>query len=239
MTTGPPRLIATAVAVAIACFAMARMLVSDPLLIVESVGLGVVVVWLPVLVVASLPTVRLAHGLGSVSRHARRHGVVYRLVSSGTPTAFVAGLLFPTIFVTTAADAALSDDELRAVLYHEDHHRRTRGPLRAAARAAWSVMLLRRPFAQRWSGMMAILDEIGADRAAMRRGTTLGTLASALLKTEVAPGLGFTAGDDLRVRALVDGRSPAIGPRASEWLPLVIVTAMIIGCWIAGTTTPL
>lgn len=105
-----------------------------------------------------------------------------KVIADPRPQAFCAGYLHPTVYVSQAAIALLSESELRAVLAHEHHHRKVRDPLRLACgrilgRALFFVPVLR-PLWDRY----ADLAELSADRAAVLASAgDQGPLASALL----------------------------------------------------------
>jgi hypothetical protein len=80
-----------------------------------------------------------------------------------------------------------------------------------------------------------------ADAAALRRGVSPGTLASALLKSDVSligAGAAFSAASDRRLRNLLDaaaGQAAAKAPRLPyEWLPLAAVVIVTVACHIGG-----
>jgi hypothetical protein len=105
-----------------------------------------------------------------------------QVIADPRPQAFCAGYLRPTVYVSQRALDLLSEPELRAVLAHEDHHRRVRDPLRLASgriagRALFFVPVLR----SLWE-RYADLAELNADRAAVRASAGhQAALASALL----------------------------------------------------------
>jgi hypothetical protein len=96
--------------------------------------------------------------------------------------AFCAGLLRPQIFLSTGTLRQLRDDELEAVLAHEEHHRRRRDPLRIAVARVFGHAFFFLPILRRLSDRYCAMAELAADDAAVR--TAPGgsaTLASALL----------------------------------------------------------
>jgi hypothetical protein len=130
----------------------------------------------------------------------------------------------------------LTPGERAAVVLHEVHHASTLAPVRAALVQAWvwgasGVPRLHAALAARLAEI-----EIEADRFALVAGASRRDLASALVKLDNgAMGLGFTGGGDERVRALLagSGRRGAVEP--VEWLPLLVLVALVAGCWMAGT----
>lgn len=115
-------------------------------------------------------------------------GVGCHLIASAEPQAFCAGFLRPRIYLSEGARDQLEADELRAVLAHEEHHRRRRDPLRLlAARIAGDAFFFV-PILRRIAERYAALGELAADEAAVKALRGHGPLASALLKFS-EPGL--------------------------------------------------
>ena len=115
------------------------------------------------------------------AQHPRPYGDVI-LVDDDEPRAFCAGLLRPQIFLSTGTLRQLRDDELAAVLAHEEHHRRRRDPLRIAVARVFGHAFFFLPILNRLSDRYCAMAELAADDAAVR--TAPGgsaTLASALL----------------------------------------------------------
>jgi hypothetical protein len=115
------------------------------------------------------------------AQHPRPYGAVI-LVDDDEPRAFCAGLLRPEIFLSTGTLCQLRDDELAAVLAHEEHHRRRRDPLRIAVARVFGHAFFFLPILNRLSDRYCAMAELAADDAAVR--TAPGgsaTLASALL----------------------------------------------------------
>ena len=115
------------------------------------------------------------------AQHPRPYGDVI-LVDDDEPRAFCAGLLRPQIFLSTGTLRQLRDDELEAVLAHEEHHRRRRDPLRIAVARVFGHAFFFLPILRRLSDRYCAMAELAADDAAVRTapgGST--TLASALL----------------------------------------------------------
>ncbi|MBF8298539.1 MAG: putative family unassigned peptidase, partial [candidate division NC10 bacterium] len=132
-------------------------------------------------------------------------GVPCRVSPELGTDALVIGLLRPRVFVGASLLAALADDELEAVVYHEDHHRRTRAPLRAAALGAW-LRLLGRSESVRSTVLDRLTDlETLADADAIRRGSSPQSLARALLKGDLSlQPVAFSYAADRRVERLLD-----------------------------------
>ena len=163
-------------------------------------------------------------------------GVQVRVLPAGGSHAFVLGALRPRIYVGDALLTHLDGDEVRAVIRHEDHHRRTRAPLRAAALQAWGVILgpvgpARNAVADRLAAL-----EIEADRAALAAGSSASTLARALLKADRlgVGGTSFASVADQRITWLVGrDRSGADAWRPAlpyEWLPAAAFLLFVVAC---------
>ena len=128
-------------------------------------------------VVRSLRTVDRRR-IGTADVHVFQHG---------SALAFCAGLLRPRIYVSTGTLAALSVDELDAVIAHEQHHARQRDPLRVFIAGVLADGLFFAPALKYVAERYGALAELAADRAAVRihRGDA-SPLASALLAFERA-----------------------------------------------------
>lgn len=113
---------------------------------------------------------------------ARRSSTVpVHCVAGGEPVAFCAGLWRPRVYVSYAAVATLADDELTAVLAHEDAHARHHDPLRGlVSRAAVEVALVA-PLLRWWQHHRHLHAELAADRAAVAHAGAP-ALAGALLR---------------------------------------------------------
>lgn len=226
-------LVAAAAAV---CFAASAATQGDPLFLVETVGVAAVVVWMVMVVVLIGRTAALARELSGAAVRCSFAGVECRLIPGSRPRAFVAGVRRPSVFVTTGAIAALTPDELRAVVLHEAHHARTLAPVRAALVDAWYGAGRCVP----WLGAMLAARlaaiEIDADRFALSGGVARRHLASALVKLEASPGsVGFNGGGDGRLQALLDEAAVPAPTAPVEWLPLLVVVGLGVGCRLAGT----
>jgi hypothetical protein len=118
-----------------------------------------------------------------VGRLGDRAGV--QVIADPRPQAFCAGYLRPTVYISQGALDLLSDEELQAVLAHEDHHSRVRDPLRFACGRILSQALFFVPALRALFRRYADLAELNADGAAVRGGAGgRAALASALLALE-------------------------------------------------------
>ncbi len=123
-------------------------------------------------------------------------------------------------------------------MLHEEHHRRSRAPLRTAALGAWWYL------ARSSTGAREALDarlaqiEVDADRYALKHGVSRRAIAGALLKTEWSPmGLGFGAHAQARVNHLLDAQDGRLPEQARavpyEWAPVVVALGIIVACHVA------
>jgi hypothetical protein len=165
-------------------------------------------------------------------------GVPCRITTALGADAVVVGTLRPEIYVGRSLFGALSAEEVRAVLYHEDHHRRTLAPLRAAALGAWLRLLGRCSAVVRGHILDRLADlETLADADAIRRGSTARSLARALLKGDASPQpVSFAYAAERRVGQLLaraDGVSIDTARRLPyEWLPVLLLGVATLGCHI-------
>jgi Zn-dependent protease with chaperone function len=120
----------------------------------------------------------------------RHHPVIGEFVIAGErvhvfessqPLAFTQGATRPRIHLSTGARERMTDDQLRAVVAHEAHHRRRRDPLRLLATRALGKSLFFAPAVAAIGADYARLSELEADGAAIDVSGTPRPLAAALL----------------------------------------------------------
>ena len=112
-------------------------------------------------------------------------GAGVQVIADPRPQAFCAGYLRPSVYISLGALHLLSDEELEAVLAHEDHHLRARDPLRLACGRILSQALFFVPALRTLFRRYADVAELNADGAAVRGGAGgRAALASALLAFE-------------------------------------------------------
>lgn len=231
------RLAAVIGAVAVWCLTADRTAGGDPMLALELAGGVLVGAWATV----ALRSIRLGHLLAGEltvrSRPAIVQGIRCNVISGGGHQAFVLGAVRPRIWIGDGLLAALDPGELRAVLLHEDHHRRTFAPLRTAALEAWLTLFGWSPHVHSLvTERLVDLEEL-ADVDALEQGVSPATLASALLKGEPSrarAAAGLSRAADRRIVTLLElaaGR-PGTGSRKLpyEWLPFAVVAAVALGC---------
>lgn len=217
------------------CAVTALLAGGDPMLVVEIVAGTVGALWAALTLREIWAARTLGRRLASESADAIVGGVRCRILGNGSREAVVVGALVPTIYVGTSLLAVLDGDERRGVLLHEEHHRRTRAPLRAAALDAWLRLAGHPRILERFLKERLADLEVSADAYAMAAGATPGALASALLKGQPAasPGTAFADASERRIGALLDaarGVAPRRRPPPLEWLPQAIVGVTVLSC---------
>jgi len=197
---------------------------------------GVVVLGAVAVVVAAA----LARFVVRARRHQQLDGALRRssvpAVVADTPvrlaavedSAFVSGLLRPTIYCSRNLPCRLTVDELRAVLLHERAHQQSRDPF-------WLLLLeVVTPVARlhrrgrAWLERAVAAREIAADHRALEHGATRRALASALIKVAPVPDgrfPGFASSAELRLRALL--APDASGPTSPRRWPWVVAGAVV------------
>lgn len=148
--------------------------------------------------------------------------------------AFCAGLVYPTVFISEAAVAGLSDSELLAVLHHEADHARKREPLRRAARMAAAEVLTFLPIVRWWSERQIARSELSADAAAERM-VGRSALAGALLvmTAPAIPQAAFVGHAELRARRLLGMTIDEQAPPRAVWAATFVYTWLALslaGC---------
>jgi len=211
----------------------------DPMLLVEAVIGSAISLWTFCVALELAAARRVERALVFEAIPAVIGGVPCRLTHALGTDAAVVGVLRPRIYVGFDLVRTLSHDEMKAVLYHEDHHRLTRAPLRAAALTGW-LRLFGRATPVRRMVLDRLADlETMADTEAMRRGSTPGSLARALLKGDEPIGrpAAFSYAAERRVEQLlrhVAGAEPAGNRRLPyEWLPVAMFVVAAVGCHLA------
>ena len=157
------------------------------------------------------------------------------VIDDAAPQAFCAGYLRPRVYISRGALELLSGEELGAVLFHEDHHRSTRDPLRFACARVLSQALFFLPALRPLGDRYHEVAEQNADAAAVRASAgERGPLASALLAFDAAAPAGVAGISPDRVDSLL-GESPRWRPPS----PLIAVSlatlcSLIVLLWRAS-----
>lgn len=177
-------------------------------------------------------TKRLLQALDS-SRHAiasRQHDLLERLglpsqvriIRSARPFAMTAGLLRPRIFISTALLELLEDDELEAVLLHEQDHVQHFDPLQVLMGRALSTAFFFVPLVSALVRRHQAAIELAADEYVLARQGGVVGLSAAVLKLlhaqEIVPAVsGFGGMTNLRLSHLLDQPFvlPAVPRRAT------------------------
>lgn len=149
---------------------------------------------------------------------ARAHTTV---VDSREVFAFTAGQQKPRIYLSRAAIESLDNDELEAVIRHEQHHRQAGDPLRTQALIALRAALGYLPATRRLVRAYLHQAEYAADDAALRN-VQPQTLLKAFVKlaeasTPSAAIAGYTDFAEARIVRLTSHREP----EAPEWASLL------------------
>lgn len=137
---------------------------------------------LPVTVVGGRALVSLARRLRA-QRRLRRMLPVRRAVNvvpGRMLGAFCAGLLRPAVYVTEGTLCCAGEAELRAVLAHEEHHRRRRDPLRLLLAGAIADAFRPLPLFATLADRQAAVADLIADAAAVSALGEARPLAAAL-----------------------------------------------------------
>ena len=90
------------------------------------------------------------------------------VLATDVPLAFCVGLLRPRIYLSAGLIDVLTDGELKAVLLHEDHHRRRLDPLRSLLAEVLSAAFFFLPIAAELRDLFLMSAELEADRHAAR-----------------------------------------------------------------------
>jgi beta-lactamase regulating signal transducer with metallopeptidase domain len=222
--------VATLVAVG-ACMLLPQSSVLRPL---AAGVLGVVLAfagwYLAVVVWQGLKHHRLVRQVGASSEPGVESGIAVRRTNR-IHDPFVAGLRQPEIFCPADLADRVAADEIRAVLLHEDHHRRTRAPVRLLLVEALATAFPL-PAVRWWAVRTRASIEIDADRHALAAGADRSAIAAALLGLSAGapPGTaGFATAAELRVRALL-GDHPLGAPQRGSAAFALAAVAISLAC---------
>ncbi len=154
------------------------------------------------------------------ARPAVLHGHAVLVVPSRKLGAFCAGFLRPAIYVTEGTLRCAGEAELRAVLAHEEHHRRRRDPLRLLLARTVADAFRPLPLFASLADHQAAVADLMADAAAVTAVGEARPLAAALARFD-EHGAGVAP---QRVDRLV---RPAPTPTVSAALPVVAGLALV------------
>lgn len=165
------------------------------------------------------------------------------VLASDIPLGFCFGLLRPRICLSTGLVEALNNRELKAVLLHEDHHRRHFDPLRGLLAEALAAMFFFLPIASELRDWFLTTTELEADRHAARV-TGRPSLAGALYKILThpramrlsipgiaMPGIAGLSATEARFAELLGGRPTTM--RLSAHRLLTSSAIILLGCMLA------
>ncbi|MDQ2808779.1 MAG: M56 family metallopeptidase [Chloroflexota bacterium] len=153
------------------------------------------------------------------------------LVQTTVPLAFCYGIRRPRICLSTGLIAVLDQDELTAVLWHEQAHLVQRDPFKVAFGRAWVAAFFFVPLAHGLYRQYLLAKEVAADAYACARQGSNGPLTGALavlLEWQSAAQPPVAAGAtellETRVNWLLDQPAPLTIPLApTVWTGLILV----------------
>jgi Zn-dependent protease with chaperone function len=205
------------------------------------VGLAVTVLTVAGAVCEVLAARRFARALRT--RKPRPIGDAW-VIPDERPRAFCAGLIRPTVYVSSGAVALLDDAALGAVLAHERHHARRRDPLRLAAGRVGARALFFVPGLRELLRRQQSLAELSADESAIAAAPeNRAALAQAMLSFVDESADDPRAGvDPARVDHLLGEPSSWRFPlllcmAAAALIALLVAVAALAGQLAVGSTT--
>ena len=159
------------------------------------------------------------------------------VLATDVPLAFCSGLFRPRICISTGLAEALTHNELRAVLLHEDHHRRHYDPLRGLLAEVLAVTLFFLPLAAELRDLFSTSLELAADRHAVRfagRPSLAGALHKLLTHPRAlqlsVPGIAGLNATETRIAELLGDQVSA--PRLTTRNLVVSSILIMLGCML-------
>jgi hypothetical protein len=157
------------------------------------------------------------------------------VIDDPNPQAFCAGYLRPNIYISSGALELLSEDELSAVLTHEEHHRAVRDPFRFAFAHVLSQALFFLPALRPLGDRYREIAEQRADEAAVRGSAgEKGPLAAALLAFDAAESPGAAGITSERVDSLLGAPKSWSVPSFLIAASLAVLSGIIVFAWRAS-----
>lgn len=160
------------------------------------------------------------------------------VLATDAPLAFCFGLLRPRICISTGLAETLTDKELKAVLLHEDHHRRHFDPLRGLLTEALAATFFFLPIASELRDWFLTTTELKADRHAARvagRPSLAGALHKIITHPRAirlsVPGIAGLSATEARIADLLGDGSPVM--RLSAHGLLTSSAIILLGCMLA------
>ncbi|MBI3760613.1 MAG: M56 family metallopeptidase [Chloroflexi bacterium] len=161
------------------------------------------------------------------------------VIAAPQPLAFCFGFVRPRICLSVGLAEALTDAELRAVLLHEDHHRRHFDPLRGLIVEVSAATLVFLPIADELRDWAMTHAELAADRHAIfhaGRASLAGALHKILthplaVRLPVAVGVSGLSATEARIAHLTGDRRVDLRPSALSLLSssaILIAACMIV-----------
>jgi Zn-dependent protease with chaperone function len=176
---------------------------------------------------------RFVRGIAVVGPLPGHPGVI--VIEDPTPQAFCAGYLQPRVYISRGALDLLSEEELGAVLFHEDHHRAVRDPLRFACARVLSQALFFLPALRPLGDRYGDLAERNADAAAVEASAgEKGPLASALIAFEGAAPQGAAGISPERVDSLLGQPARRRLPSFLIAMSLASLSGLVVLVWRAS-----
>ena len=159
-------------------------------------------------------------------------------LATDVPLAFCFGLLRPRICISTGLAETLTDNELKAVLLHEDHHRRHLDPLRGLLAEVLAATFFFLPIASELRDWFLTTTELKADRHAARvvgRPSLAGALHKIITHPRAirlsVPGIAGLSATEARIAELL-GDHPAT-LRLSAHSLITSSAIILLGCMLA------
>lgn len=104
------------------------------------------------------------------------------IISNPAPIAITMGFIFPKIIISTGLISLLTDEELKAVIYHETYHKDNRDPFKMFLLSLCASTIRYIPILKWFNHQYRIIQEVLADEFAIRKQETSVNIGSALLK---------------------------------------------------------
>lgn len=159
------------------------------------------------------------------------------VLATEIPLAFCFGLIRPRICLSTGLVETLNNQELKAVLLHEDHHRRHFDPLRGLLAEVFAAMLFFLPIAAELRDWFLTTTELEADRHAVRlagRPSLAGALHKLLTHPRAmhlsVPGIAGLSATETRIAELLGDRPATTHFSARSLLTSSFI--IMLGCML-------
>ncbi|MBI5233663.1 MAG: M56 family metallopeptidase [Deltaproteobacteria bacterium] len=173
-----------------------------------------------------------------------RHGLLVKIIKDDDiKTAFVHGIFKPKVYVSTGLIKTLAREELKAVILHEAHHRRTKDPLRFFMYALLKDIFYFLPLAGIFARQLVLKREMSADDMALALVKNPFVLAGAILMAAGAKNEGAFGAQNAylsdechtvtRVKRIIgEGQDTKRLPLKAGLASLAIVTLLLVALFI-------